>query len=281
MEILQLKYFCSAAETENFSKTAEIFSVPPSDISQCIKRLEKELEVSLFLRGPNSICLNEYGKQFYLKVNRALKLIEEAEFEMKDSENFGIIKILISTNRNIVMNVIEKYKKIYNNVVIEISHDMPKNVDDFDIIIADDDFNKSTFERELIISENFALAVKKDNPLADKAEITANDLKNEPFVCMNKGTSFYSSTLKIGNMMNFTPNIAINSDDPFYVRKCVEFGLGVTFMPMHSWEGLFSDNVVLKTINNFKRNTYAYISKNKYMKKCTKEFLKMLVFECR
>ena len=43
MELLQLTYFCDAAETENFSRTAQRFTVPPSNISQSIKRLETEL----------------------------------------------------------------------------------------------------------------------------------------------------------------------------------------------------------------------------------------------
>ena len=42
MELLQLRYFCHAAETESFTVTAKHFCVPPSDISQSIKRLEKE-----------------------------------------------------------------------------------------------------------------------------------------------------------------------------------------------------------------------------------------------
>ncbi|MBR2431832.1 MAG: LysR family transcriptional regulator, partial [Clostridia bacterium] len=42
MELLQLKYFCDAAETQNFSKTAKKYLVPTSNISQSIKRLEKE-----------------------------------------------------------------------------------------------------------------------------------------------------------------------------------------------------------------------------------------------
>ena len=43
MELLQLKYFCDAAHTENFSATAKKFGVPTSAVSQSISRLEKEL----------------------------------------------------------------------------------------------------------------------------------------------------------------------------------------------------------------------------------------------
>ena len=47
MELLQLMYFCDAAETENFSRTAKKYHVPPSDISQSIKRLELELSAEV------------------------------------------------------------------------------------------------------------------------------------------------------------------------------------------------------------------------------------------
>jgi len=65
MELLQLKYFCDAAKTQNFSQTAKKFMVPPSDISQTVKRLEKELGVALFSRHANRIVLNENGKRFF------------------------------------------------------------------------------------------------------------------------------------------------------------------------------------------------------------------------
>ena len=57
MELLQLKYFCNAAETENLSKTAKKYLVPTSNISQSIKRLEKELGCELFEHSTNKITL--------------------------------------------------------------------------------------------------------------------------------------------------------------------------------------------------------------------------------
>ena len=71
MEILQLKYFCDAAQTQNFSKTAKKFLVPPSNISQTIKRLEKEVETTLFERHANKIKLNAH---MLIRVNRSILL---------------------------------------------------------------------------------------------------------------------------------------------------------------------------------------------------------------
>ena len=71
MEILQLKYFCDAVQTQNFSKTAKKFLVPPSNISQTIKRLEKELETPLFERHINRIKVNDAGLYFYKNAKTA------------------------------------------------------------------------------------------------------------------------------------------------------------------------------------------------------------------
>ena len=69
MELLQLTDFCDAALTENFSKTAEKYKVPPSNISQSIKRLEKELSIALFDRRANRVVLypvGDYSREVYL-----------------------------------------------------------------------------------------------------------------------------------------------------------------------------------------------------------------------
>ena len=85
MELLQLKYFCDSATTENFSQTAKKFGVPPSDVSQSIRRLERELGVGLFIRRANSIGISEYGREFYARASKALSLLEEAKAILKEA----------------------------------------------------------------------------------------------------------------------------------------------------------------------------------------------------
>ena len=186
MELLQLKYFCDAANTENFSKTAHKYNVPPSNISQSIKRLEKELGINLFNRKANSLMLNEQGKQFYDKINNALNIIEEAKNEITDSEFNGKIKICIMTNRHMAMKVMEKFRTQYPEVVIMSDYALQQNDGEYDIILADEDFNLLGMKREPIIREEIALAINRENPLSQKEEITAEDMKNQDFICMNK-----------------------------------------------------------------------------------------------
>lgn len=280
MELLQLKYFCDAAQTENFSKTANKYSVPPSNISQSIKRLEKELSVSLFNRKSNSLTLSEQGKIFYDKIKEALNLIEGAKSEISDDEHKGTLKICIMTNRQIGMKVMEKFRKKYPDVTIMSSYDIPKDDEDFDLIIADDSFDISRMSKETIVSEEIAMAINIRNPLSRKENIMPSDISKENFICMNKGSSMFEVTQRICRQMQFEANIVMQSPDPAFVRKCVDLNLGITFVPTISWHGLFSEDVTLKRLDNFYRTTYAYKSENKFMKKSAKNFLEMFKTQC-
>ena len=79
MDLLQLQYFCHAAKTQSFSRTAEAFHVPMTSVSQCVRRLEAELGISLFNRKANRITLNTQGQEFFSMVEAALQLLDEAK----------------------------------------------------------------------------------------------------------------------------------------------------------------------------------------------------------
>lgn len=280
MELLQLKYFCDAAQTENFSKTAKKYNVPPSNISQSIKRLENELSVNLFNRKSNSLTLSDQGKIFYKKIKKALNLIEDARSEISDDEKKGTIKICIMTHRQTAMNVMEKFRQKYPDVVIMSSYSMPEKDEEFDLIIADDGFEISGAAKEKIVSEEISLAVNIKNPLAKKTNIYAEDIEKEAFISMTKGNSMFEVTQRICRQMQFEPNIVMQSPDPAFVRKCVSLNLGITFVPTISWQGLFSEDVIIKKLDGFYRTTYAYQKENKFMKKSIKNFLEMFKKEC-
>lgn len=281
MELLQLTYFCHAAETENFSATAKKFSVPPSDISQSIKRLEKELSTSLFVRGANRISLNEKGREFYKQVKSALSLIEAAVTEVTDDGAFGQIKICVEINRRLVMQTIEKYRRLYPQVDIIAKHSKYSAGEDFDFVISAEKIADKDFEGTEILSEEILLAMNRDSALARLELPTAKELQSEHFVTLTEGNNLYTITKQACEEMGFCPRIAIQSEDPFYVRRCVELGLCVAFVPAISWRGQFSDEIVLKRTTNLRRQTYVCRNKKKYMSRCAKEFLSMLIEECK
>ncbi|MBQ9965262.1 MAG: LysR family transcriptional regulator [Clostridia bacterium] len=267
MEMLQLIYFCDAAQTENFSKTAKKYLVPPSNISQSIKRLENELETPLFERQANKIKLNNSGLLFYKNAKSALELLENAKKALKNIDASETIKINIHINRRIAMGAIESFRKLHPNISFITSHSIDDFSNDFDIVITDKELDLPYLKQQAT-EERFLLAYNK-NEFEFDGEITASKLENSPFITMSRGSSIYENTYKLCNRLGFSPNIVLQSEDPFYIRKCVELGIGIALVPELSWKGQFSKNIVLKNIGEIKRKVYLYkkYTMNEYIEK--------------
>ncbi len=280
MELLQLKYFCDAAECENFSKTAEKFRVPPSNISQSVKRLESELGALLFERRANSVTLTEKGRVFYKKATEALLLLEEGRALVGGEDGAGHIRILAGSLRRIVMQTVEKFRRTYPDVEIELSYDTHADVKDFDVVISSDDLAGVLGGGAPILRERMMLALNKNHRLAFKDAPTVDDLKSEIFVCMGKDSSLSHAFEQICARAGFTPNVSIRCDDPYYARKCVELALGIIVFPEVSWRGMFSDDTVLKKFGDYTRNTYLYINKRKRGDSAVGSFVAMMKSEC-
>ncbi len=277
MELLQLKYFCRAAETENFSETAKDYNVPASNISQSIHRLERELGVTLFDRSANRIVLNERGRIFYENVKSSLQLIDEGKSRVCNLNTIsGEIRLLIEANRRIVSKAIEVFQENYKEVTFFIDHTASDNINKYDLIITDKLFGDKNMVSKPIVVEDIMLALSKNNPLADKQNLCLSDLENERFITMNNKSGLYRLTNEICNNAGFVPNIVIQSDDPFYIRKYVEMGMGISLFPSVSWHGMFSDDVVCRNIIDLKRTTYVYRNSRRYMSKAIEEFLSLL-----
>lgn len=281
MELLQLTYFCHAAESENFSATAKCYGVPASNISQCVKRLEEELGVSLFDRRANRIALNEQGRLFYQKASQALKELHEAKSVLADTkeELTGEIRIRICTNRRVVTEAIEAFRQRYPAVTFSISHHAPEH-EEFDCIVSDDVTRYHELERSLLIRETMMLAASREAECLRKSDLTLKDLSGERFITMPEGTSMYRLTMELCKQAGFIPNISIQGDDPFYIRKYLAMGLGIALIPSVSWRGQFEDSVTVRNIGDFTRNTYLFWDGKRYLSRAVREFIKLLQTIC-
>ncbi len=280
MELLQLRYFCDAAECENFSLVAKKYSVPTSAVSQSIRRLEKELSCELFDRSANRASLNDRGAEFLQKVKAAIELIDGAVAEVLREES-ACIDICINTNRRIVMQAVEKFKRQYPDIEIKAKVFADPTDSEFDMIITYDDERLNGYNRRKLLSEKIALAVPRQNPLYGVENLDISQLKAQPFITTTETGSLYPLAEGICAEYGFKPKIAVQSDDPFYVRKCVEYGLGVTLVPLFSWQGQVSDNIRLIPIEGHIRDTFIYTNNKKKPSVYTERFIDMLVDECK
>lgn len=280
MELLQLRKFCHAARSGSFAATAKAFGVPPSDISQTVRRLEDELGVRLFDRQPNAVVLNSRGEAFARQTEQALRLLDGAVTAAADDGSSGEIYICVNTNRRIVMDTVEQFQRRYPAVSVRTRVFCDPTAQEFDLIVSAEDAVLTHYDRQKLLSEQLAIAVSRHSLWGAWDGQNFAALAAAPFITMGEGSSLYQLTLRLCREAGFEPHIAVQSDDPYYVRKCVELGLGVALVPLFSWQGQFGPSVVLHPLADRCRDTYLYTAPGRYLPLCAQRFRELLVAAC-
>lgn len=83
MELRQLKYFLTVADTRSFVSAAGELFVSRQAVSKAVGQLEAELGVELFMRDSNGAFLTPAGLMFYDRVRSSVMELERVRTEMQ------------------------------------------------------------------------------------------------------------------------------------------------------------------------------------------------------
>ncbi len=126
------KVFYVVAKNKHMTKASEELHISQPAISQSIKKLEEQLDGTLFLRSNKGMELTEEGKMFYEYVKGALELINNAENEFTSFKDLskGEIKIGCSTTltKLILLDSIQKFHTKFPKIHINIKNDLTSNL---------------------------------------------------------------------------------------------------------------------------------------------------------
>ncbi len=195
MNIVHIKYAVEVANTRSISKAAENLYTSQPNLSRAIKALENDLKIKIFKRSSKGLEITIEGEEFLLYAKNALSQIKKIEsiYESKNEKNlrFSVCvprasyfsyafsefsKSLTNESRaDIVYKETNSMRAIINVV---------KEEYDLGIVRYQSAFEKyfnTLFEEKklnsLVLNEfSYVLAVSKNNPLATKPEIFAEDL---------------------------------------------------------------------------------------------------------
>lgn len=121
MELLQLKYFCEAAHTQNITKAAEKLCISQPSLSKTISRLEEQLGAPLFDRNGKRIALNDFGKCFLIHAERCLGELENGIKEVKEMAGYKEKTISVGTaTARMLPNLIKTYLTENKNIKIKL-----------------------------------------------------------------------------------------------------------------------------------------------------------------
>ncbi|GGK68180.1 LysR family transcriptional regulator [Amphritea balenae] len=125
MNTSDLSLFIRIAETGSISESAKQLSITAAAASLALKRLEKELDVQLFIRTTRQLRITTEGEQFLFHCRQALESIEQGRLSAHQVQGKvgGELKFSVSSDlgRNIVLPWIDEIMDQHPSLSIDLN----------------------------------------------------------------------------------------------------------------------------------------------------------------
>ena len=228
MTLQQLTYLVMVADCGNMTEAANKLFISQPSLSTAIHNLEKEMGVTAFIRSNKGVIITREGEEL---LSYARMLLEQAD-NMK--EHFGngekrTPKFSVSCQHysfavNAFVDLINKYDADQYSFIIretqtgEIIDDVANGKSEVGIIYLSEHNeevilklikNNDLVYEQLYVADPHVF-ICRNHPLADRDEITAEDLMPYPYLVYEQGNrnSFYFSE-EFMSMLEFPKNIQV------------------------------------------------------------------------
>lgn len=120
------RVFYETARFQSFSAAAEHLYISQSAISQCIRQLEKDLQVQLFVRTRKGVSLTNEGQILFAKVEGAMTFIEQGENQLEKLRHLEAGELTIAAGDTItsyfLLDYLEEFHATYPDIRIEMAN---------------------------------------------------------------------------------------------------------------------------------------------------------------
>jgi DNA-binding transcriptional LysR family regulator len=248
MELLQLRYLCTAARYENFSRAARHHNIPQSAISKTIAQLERELGVELFVRKGNRVALSEAGERFCRTVQEALDLLHAASEELRSGDTAlrGELRLLVEEHYSATMRVLADFRRAYPQIEFRIA----RRADGFDYdlrISATSEVGDKLGSLALRDTE-VSVLLPAMHRLAAWERIPAESLREERAVVLAPETrAFATAKERLAEIGVSLPSVLV-CEDSETLLDAVGAGLGIAFVSGVTHAEAGTGGVALRTL---------------------------------
>ena len=229
-------------ELNSFTKAAQKLSLTQPAASQHVRQLEKELGVTIFVRGEGNLKLTSEGEIVIKYAKRIVSLYQNLQQSLKDERRHArkiTVGITHSSESNIMVEVLAKYSSFSEGTRITIISDAINNLYmklktyEIDLAIVEGRITDPNFNSVMLDTDSLILAVSNKNPLSKKSMVTLNELKKENLILRlpDSGTrNLFISHLESNNVSLDEFNVILEVDNVATIKDLVRRDFGVSIL---------------------------------------------------
>jgi DNA-binding transcriptional LysR family regulator len=289
MQIESLKVFCDLAETESFTKAAQINEITQSAVSQQVSALERTFKALLIERSKKKFRLTREGEILYdyaKQLNNTYEALFNKLQEVRDVIS-GTIRVstIYSIGLHDLPPYIKKFLKSYPSVNVHVEYrrsnqvyeDILGNADDLGLVAYP--VKEPKIEVVPLRKDKLVLICHPKHPLARAQNISLKDLEGQRFVSFDPDIptrkaidkALREASVEIQNVMEF--------DNIETVKRAVEIDAGLSIVPLSTvTQELAKHTLEAVEIENggLARPLAAIYKKNKVLSPAMKQFISIL-----
>lgn len=242
MELRQLLYFTTLAETLNFRRAAERLNISQPPLTVAIQKLEAELGTPLFVRSSRGVSLTVAGETVLEHARAVLAKADQFRLVAREGSTGDRGRLSIgfvgSAIYELLPRLIRLYRESYPKVdlvleestSIDITKRLQKRQLDIGLVrlplLEPGDVDCHLVERDELV-----VAVAASHPLAKQKKLPLQALRNEPFILHTRISVLRTMILQACHRAGFIPHVAQEAAQVPTIISLVQIGLGVALVP--------------------------------------------------
>ncbi len=289
MQVESLKMFCDLAETESFTKAAQINNVTQSAVSQQISSLEKVFKSLLIERSKKKFRLTREGQVLYDYSKQIIQTYESLQSKLQELKDIISGTIRVATIYSIGLHdlpaYVKRFMKSYPTVNIHVEYrranqvydDVLSNVVDLGLVaypVKDAKIDIIPLRKDPLV-----LICHPQHPFAKQKTVKLKSLAGQKIIGFEPDIPTRKALDKILKEHGVEARHVMEFDNIETVKRAVEIDAGISIVPL----GTISQEVAKQTLiampiedGDFYRPLAAIHKKNKVLSPAMKQFLTIL-----
>jgi len=249
MDTRDLEYVIAIARTGSFSQAASQLFISQPALSQYIKRLENQLNITLFHRSRTHVELTQAGAYYVKEGEQILNRMKELEQAMQKWQQQEIHTLSIGVSQfygkwfltPFLQTIQQKFATYHIQIVDGESRSLEVQMlqDKLDFGIFPAPIYHEGLQFLPIKQEEILFAINEENQKAldlvpaalEHGRLNLLPFKVFPFVLAKDGLKLHKLALKICKGAGFKPQSVYSSENPGTVYSLINHNYGIGFVP--------------------------------------------------
>jgi LysR family hydrogen peroxide-inducible transcriptional activator len=242
MNLRDLQYLVALADQKHFGRAAKASFVSQPTLSTQIRKLEKELGITLVERTPRKVLLTEPGQQIVMRARDVLNEVEQIRrIARRDHDpEAGTLRLGIFPTLgpyllpHVLGTIRDRFPRLELLLVEEKTPELVQRLREgkLDAAILALPVHEDSLHAEFLFEEPFMLAAPEAHPLAGRRLLKMADLEHQHLLLLEDGHCLRDQALEVCKMSGAGEKQGFRATSLETLRQMVAANVGITLLPL-------------------------------------------------